>query len=165
MVTGKPVVAERAGRTPVFATLCYLRSQGKVLLIRKARGFGQGKLNAPGGQLRDKETPEECAVREVWEETGLRVFRPRRHGVLYFYFGQTMEPDWVVHVFSARQFDGQVVEGREGTLHWLDEAHLPYEEMWADDRYWVPLMLADQEFTGRFYFDSTASRLESFHIQ
>lgn len=158
------VSPEDRKKTPVLATLCYLRSQGKVLLIRKARGFGEGKLNAPGGQLRDGETPEECVVREVREETGLRVSNPRRHGVLYFYFGQTVEPDWVVYVFSSRKFDGQVVQGMEGTLHWVEEARLPYDEMWADDRHWVPLMLADKEFTGHFYFDKAASRLEAFHI-
>src|SRR3989338_652098 len=77
------------------AVLCFIVKNGKTLLIRKKRGFGQGKLIAPGGRIESGETPEDAAVREFEEETGIRVKNPEKIAEIEFYFDGKKE--WLVH--------------------------------------------------------------------
>ena len=86
--------------TKIEATLCQVIDDGCLLLQLKSTGrFGEGKWNGPGGKLNREETPEEGVVREVYEETGLRVSDLKYHGSLHHYFGQEDEPDWLVHIY------------------------------------------------------------------
>ncbi len=148
----------------IEGTICYLIREGQALLLQKARGFGKGKWNAPGGKLIQDESPEACAKREVLEETGLKPLELTPHGKLDFYFGQEEEPDWIVHVFSSRNFEGNLKNSVEGSVRWFRIEALPYEEMWADDVAWVPLLLLGKQFQGRFYFDSQAERLLHYFL-
>src|SRR3990170_4399189 len=121
-------------------TLCYIRDRGRVLLQLKADGrFGGGFWNGPGGKLADGESPLEATVREVREETGLTVRDLRDHGSLTFYFGDSAQPDYTVHILSTERFEGAVQPSEEGCLEWFREDQLPYDLMWPDDRHWVPL--------------------------
>ncbi len=132
-------------------TLCFIEKDGKFLMQRKESArFGGGKWNAPGGKALDGETPEECAVREVLEETGLKVSGLKKHGVLHF----TVEgkPFWSVHVFATGKFEGTPNNGGEGELKWMDKEDLPYAEMWPDDSHWVPLLVKGKKFEGKFDF-------------
>ena len=149
----------------VLGTLCYVMREGKALLIRKERGFGVGKLNAPGGKLKEGETPEEGVVREVLEETGLQLKNVSSHGVLRFYFGQRKDPDWIVYIFSSRWFDGEVKDSDEGVLQWVDLKRPPYDEMWEDDRHWLPLLLENRSFSGDFYFDESGEKLIDYQLK
>lgn len=150
----------------IFATLCYIRKNGKVLLQKKAKGlFGGGKFNAPGGRLKPGEIPENGAIRESLEETGLKVANLRPHGKLIFYFGEKEKPDWIVYVFSTNSFGGELKEGVEGMLEWIDEDKIPFENMWDDDRHWVPLLLENKVFEGIFYFDKEAKSLLNHTIK
>jgi len=149
----------------VEATLCEIISEGRLLLQRKATGrFGEGKWNGPGGNLGPGESPGEGVVREVFEETGLRVYDLHHHGVLYHYFGQEGEPDWAVHIFSTGSFHGKLKEGDEGELRWFPVDRIPYGEMWEDDIHWLPLLLEGKDFEGAFYFNENASRLLDFRL-
>jgi len=143
----------------VYGTMCYIIRDGKALLIRKKQGFGSGKLNAPGGKLKEGETPEDCAVREIFEETGLVLNSLKTYGVLNFYFGEKGEPDWVVYVFSSTSFSGEPKASTEGPLEWIELDKLPYSEMWEDDRHWVPLLLQGKTFSGDFYFNEEGDKL------
>ena len=80
----------------IKAVLCHIVKDDKVLLIKKAKGFGAGKWNAPGGKIEPNEKPLEAAKREVLEETGL-VVRPKKYGIIEFFCGDKLE--WLVHVF------------------------------------------------------------------
>ncbi len=148
----------------IEGTICYLIREGQALLLQKARGFGKGKWNAPGGKLTHGESPEACAKREVLEETGLKPLELTPHGKLDFYFGHDQEPDWIVHVFSSRNFEGNLKSSTEGSVRWFAIEALPYEEMWPDDVAWVPLLLLGKRFQGRFYFDSQAERLLHYFL-
>lgn len=151
---------------PTFATLCYLRHEGKVLLLRKARGlFGEGKWNAPGGKLLRGENPSTGAVREMYEETGLKVGGLSFYGLLNFFLGEAKELDQTVFVFSAAGFNGDLREGREGMLRWFPIAQIPYGEMWHDDRLWVPLLLDGKSFVGDFYFTENYKEFLSHNIR
>lgn len=148
------------GAMPVHATLCYIVRDGRVLLLRKAPHlWGGDKWNAPGGKLQPGEDPVAGAVREVEEETGLHVSDLAPAGLLRFYFGQEEAPDWIVHVFRTGTVAGEARAGREGHLAWHPVEALPYDEMWEDDRHWLPLLLAGHPFEGDFYFDREAQRL------
>jgi len=132
------------------ATLCYIFNQDSVLLQKKARGFGRGKWNAPGGKIRFAETPEKAAVREVREETGLSVKGLENMGILNFF--EEGGNFFTVYVFSAKGFEGQVMNGGEGRLEWFPVNGLPFEEMWEDDKHWLPYLLQEKRFRADFLF-------------
>jgi 8-oxo-dGTP pyrophosphatase MutT (NUDIX family) len=151
---------------PADGVVCYIRDRGRVLLQLKAEGrFGGGYWNAPGGKLTDGESPVEAAVREVREETGLTVEDLRGHGTLRFHFGETAESDITVHVFSTERFAGTVTPNEEGRLEWIDEAALPYAQMWADDAIWLPHLLAGRRFDGTFWFSEDMRQLLSHELR
>jgi 8-oxo-dGTP diphosphatase len=133
------------------ATLLFVRRGLELLLIRKRRGLGAGKINAPGGRLEPGETPEEAAIREVQEEVGVRPLGARHRGELRFIFtdGYTL----LCHVFLADGCEGEPVETAEALPLWVPIDAVPYAEMWADDALWLPRMLAGWTFRGRFVFD------------
>lgn len=150
----------------VEATLCAIIRDGRILLQRKAAGrFGEGKWNGAGGKLEPGEDPADGVIREVLEETGLRIREPRRHGLLDHFFGDRMTPAWSVHVFSATDFDGEPVGGEEGELRWFPVEEIPYGEMWEDDLHWLPMLLEGRDFEGVFYFNEDASRLLDFRLR
>ncbi|MBI4181878.1 MAG: 8-oxo-dGTP diphosphatase [Candidatus Aenigmarchaeota archaeon] len=133
------------------ATLCYLFKDGKVLLQKKAEGkFGGGKWNAPGGKIKSMETPVKAAIREVAEETGLKVEKVQPAGVLQFF--DEGGHVFLVHVFRSDRFSGEPRPSREGELQWFPATRLPLEEMWEDDRYWLPALLEGKPFRGSFLF-------------
>jgi len=145
------------------ATLCHPLRADELLLIRKQRGPGAGSLVAPGGKLEDAETPRECAVRETREEVGLHVRDLDKRGELRFVFGD--EPFMFVHVFLTRTFEGVAEQTAEGIPHWVDTDDLPFEEMWDDDRYWLPLLLNGERFRGEFYFDSDGEEVLEYDLE
>jgi 8-oxo-dGTP pyrophosphatase MutT (NUDIX family) len=133
------------------AVLLFVIRAGEALLIHKKRGLGAGKINAPGGRIEPGESPEAAAVRETQEEVCVTPAAPRRRGHLRFQFvdGYALE----CHVLSSDAFEGEPRETEEATPLWSPLHDLPYDRMWADDRMWIPLMLAGRPFRGRFVFD------------
>lgn len=130
---------------------CYLYlTVKKILLIRKKRGLGAGKINGPGGKLDADETIIECAVREVEEELEITPHKPVSVGQLRFQFtdGYSIH----VHVFVSLSYSGNPVETAEAEPLWFSIADIPYDEMWADDVIWLPRVLAGQNVRGRFIF-------------
>jgi 8-oxo-dGTP diphosphatase len=133
--------------------VCYIRDRGRVLLQHKAPGrFGAGRWNAPGGKMADGESPEQAVVRELREETGLTVGELRDHGTVVFYQAGIDGPDIIVQVFVADRFEGVLQPSDEGPLAWFPEDALPYDEMWEDDRFWLPQVLAGHRVQGSFWF-------------
>lgn len=144
----------RSWKPGVLATLMFIVDEeaGRVLLIRKKRGLGAGKINGPGGKMDPGETSQECAVRETQEELGVTALEPVKHGELWFQFvdGLALHVD----VFRATRWQGEPVETPEAIPLWTSLAELPFEEMWADDRFWLAEVLVEKKhFIGRFLFD------------
>lgn len=133
------------------ATLLFVRRGPLVLLIEKKRGLGAGKVNAPGGRIEQGETAVEAAIRETIEEVGVRPIRPSLLGRLRFQFvdGHSIQAD----VFVAAEAEGEPVETSEATPFWAPARRLPYDRMWADDRVWLPHVLAGRRVDGWFWFD------------
>lgn len=135
----------------VRATLLFILRGEEVLLIRKKRGLGAGKINGPGGKLDPGETPLECAIRETQEELGVRGIGAREMGELRFQFADGAR--FLVHVFRADAHEGIPHETDEAIPLWTPVDAIPYGEMWEDDVHWLPLLLRGQCFQGRFDFD------------
>ena len=135
----------------LVATLLFVVRGGQVLLIRKKRGLGAGKINGPGGKLDPGETPEECAVRETEEELCVRATGVSEVGRLSFQFVDGMR--LYCHVFRADGCLGEAQETEEAIPRWTPVDAIPFEEMWADDREWFHLLMARRKFQGYFDFD------------
>ncbi len=133
------------------ANLLFILRGDEILLIRKKRGFGAGKINGPGGKVDPGETPLESALRETEEELGVRPLDAELRGVLHFQF----RDGFSLHcsVFLASEFDGEPHETDEAIPLWTPLDAIPYDEMWADDRHWLPLLLRGETFAGYFEFD------------
>jgi 8-oxo-dGTP pyrophosphatase MutT (NUDIX family) len=153
-------------RIPIVATLCHIIKGRSLLLQKKSKGlFGEGKWNGIGGKLKSNESSEACVKREVYEETGLRISDLKFHGVLNFYFENRKKIDWVVHVFSTGVFEGKVKSSKEGNLRWFNFEDIPFDGMWRDDRYWLPLVLKGKSFKGNFYFDEEGKTILDFDLK
>ena len=133
------------------ATLVFVIRQGRMLLIRKKRGLGAGKINGPGGRREPGESFADCAVREMQEELRVTPLSTERVGIHRFQFIDGYST--YVHVFRADGFDGEPAETDEATPHWVDVDAIPFDEMWEDDRHWLPLVVAGRRFAGRWIFD------------
>ncbi len=148
----------------IKGTLCYIIAEGKILLIKKKKGIGEGLFNGPGGKIEESETPDTAAVREFVEETGVMPLNPEHCGTVAFYFGQKQKPDWIVHVFKATKFKGEPINTEEADPQWFELAAIPYSQMWPDDAIWMPLMLEGKKFMGKFYFDETGKEMNDHEI-
>ncbi len=133
------------------ATLVFVIKGGRILLIRKKRGLGAGKVNGPGGRLEAGETFGQCAVREVQEELGVIPLHLTKLGQHAFQFVDGYST--YVHVFRATDFVGTPVETDEAVPLWFTLTDLPYHDMWEDDRYWLPLVIQRRRFAGRWVFE------------
>ena len=141
------------GWVPDFTgTLLFLCVHDKLLLIRKKRGHGAGKINAPGGKIDAGETPVDCAVRETREEVGIHVRNPSLMAELRFI--DRIDAQWYGYVFVANDYRGTPVESAEAEPFWVSTDAIPYADMWEDDRIWLPEILAGRPVRGDFLFES-----------
>jgi 8-oxo-dGTP diphosphatase len=116
----------------------------EVLLGFKKAGFGAGRWVGLGGHIEDGEEPAEAAAREVNEESGLTVSGLVHMASLNFVF--PARPSWnqTADVFVTSDFDGEAAESDEVIPQWFGIDALPFDEMWDDARYWMPLVLAGE---------------------
>jgi len=141
-------------------TLCLVRQPPRILLGMKKKGLGAGNWNGFGGKVESGESIEEAAIREVKEEAGLTVNTVEKAGVIDFEFKgdpQTLE----VHIFHSSDFSGEISESDEMRPEWFEVEKIPYDTMWPDDRFWLPLLLSGKRFRGRFLFGEKNAILES----
>ncbi|MCK5465927.1 8-oxo-dGTP diphosphatase [Candidatus Parcubacteria bacterium] len=135
-------------------TLCIIRQHPKILLGMKKRGHGEGKWNGFGGKVERGETIEEATVRETKEEAGIEVSRINKLGILEFEY-QDGSGNMEVHIFYVKEFKGSPAESEEMKPRWFDVSEIPYNQMWADDKYWLPMFLGGKKFKGKFLFDES----------
>ena len=133
------------------ATLMFVIQGDQILLIEKLRGIGMGKVNGPGGKIDPGETPELYAVRECQEELNITVSKLEYCGQHRFQFvdGYSIH----VWVYRTRHFEGEPIETREARPLWVRMDDIPYEQMWEDDRIWLPMVISGERFQTRFIFD------------
>jgi 8-oxo-dGTP diphosphatase len=137
-----------------LATLCYVRQAGQTLMIHRIKKAGDmhaGKWNGLGGKLEPGESPEECAAREIYEESGLTVETLRLKGFLTFPAFANDE-DWYAFVFLAGGCTGELIDSPEGVLEWVDDARLLDLNLWAGDRVFLPWLDRPDFFSAKFIY-------------
>ncbi len=142
----------------IEATLCYLirrKPTPAVLLGFKKIGFGKGKLDGIGGKLEPGETAAQAAVREVTEETGVRIKTQDLVpvGDVRFLFPASREMEHHVYLFLARRWKGEPRETEEILPAWVPMAAIPWQKMWADAVHWLPRVLEGQDVRGEITFN------------
>ena len=146
--------------------ICYIfNKKGQVLLQYKARGFGKGKWNGPGGKLEPGESVEGSVRREVLEETELVLGKIEERAYLEFVFEGKEEWNMKSYVYVCEDFSGEPVNTGEGELKWFNLEDVPLHKMWDDDKIWFMRALRDKEFMKmRFYFNPEGKLLRYNNI-
>ncbi len=140
----------------IHATLMFIVKDGRILLIEKKRGLGAGKINGPGGKIDPGETALEAVIRETQEELLITPLGSRKIGELWFSMSDC--PDIRCHVYRADDHEGKPTETDEAVPVWTDVNEIPWHRMWEDDRHWLPLLLEETTFHGRFVFEGETMR-------
>ena len=159
MLSKKIVSTSTSKSSPKTLTLAFVVLKNRILLGMKKRGFGAGRWNGFGGKVLAGETIEVAAQRELLEETGITAEKLRQRGMLTFHF----ENDPVtlcVHLFSTSNFSGEPHETEEMKPQWFPLTAIPYAVMWANDRYWLPIVLSGKNVAGEFWFKDTDTLLK-----
>ncbi len=131
----------------IDSTLCYLYRGDEVLMMhrtRKKNDMNRDKWIAVGGRFEDKESPEDCALREVREETGLTMLSWRYRGLVTFVNDQYETER--MHLFTSHEFEGELTDCDEGELVWLPVSELDALPQWEGDRIFHRLLKEDVPF-------------------
>ena len=129
------------------STLCYIYKDDECLMLhrtKKENDQSHDKWLGIGGKFEDKESPEDCALREIKEETGLTVTDYRYRGIVTF-----VSDEWeteYMHLFTADGFTGNIIECDEGDLKWVKKKDVIKLPMWEGDRIFLDLIERDDPF-------------------
>ena len=130
-----------------ITTLCYIEKDNKYLMlkrVKKKEDINKGKWIGVGGHFEEGESPEECVCREVLEETGLRLKSYKARGILTFVQNKTFTE--YIWLFTADEYEGELIECDEGILEWIDKDKLSELELWEGDRIVLELLNTQKEF-------------------
>lgn len=142
------VIYEGEGSTAVTnTTLCYIERDGEYLMLHrvlKKDDVNAGKWIGVGGHFLRGESPDDCLIREVREETGLSLTSYRCRGIV------TFVPDdgecELMHLYTADGFEGELTDCDEGVLRWVPKEDVPYLPLWEGDRVFLRLIAEDVPF-------------------
>jgi mutator protein MutT len=142
-------------------TLLFLHRGDEILLAMKKRGFGEGRWNGVGGKLEPDETIEEALVRECQEEIEVTPLAYKQMAQLTFnaYF-KGEKTTLLVHAYLCDRWEGKPAETEEMKPQWFNKDSIPYDEMWQDDRFWLPQVLDGKKLKGTFTFDEQDNLLD-----
>jgi len=138
-----------------ISTLCYIQNEHQTLMlhrIKKENDIHQDKWNGLGGKLIAGESPEECVKREVLEESGLIIRKPKLHGVITFPKFDNVD-DWMVFVYTVDHFEGSLIDSNEGVLEWIDNDQILNLNLWEGDKIFIPWLSQDKFFSAKFIYD------------
>lgn len=150
-------------------TLLFLLKDDKneILLAMKKRGFGVGKYNGVGGKVMEGESIPDAAAREAHEEISVAVPTQNIIQVAMLTFHFKDKPDWDIecHTFFTRVWVGEPAESEEMKPEWFNQNAIPFEKMWIDDKYWLPMVLRGDQVTATFWFSNDGSELLKYAIE
>ena len=140
----------RERSTMIISTLCYVEKDDAT---KKKNDVNHNKWIGVGGKLEKGESPEECLLREVREETGLSLTAFRYRGLLSFIY-EDREPEYIF-TYTADGYEGSLTDCNEGDLRWVRKSDIPGLELWEGDRYMLELLLKDEGgcFSLKFCYD------------
>ena len=139
-----------------LATLCYVidKKNNSTLMIyrnKKQNDYHEGKWNGLGGKLEQGESPEDCAIREIKEESGLTVKSVKMKGFITFPLFDGND-DWYVFLFTADDFEGKLIDSPEGHLEWIPNEKLTEINLWEGDKIFIPWLFEDKFFSAKFIY-------------
>ena len=137
-----------------LATLCYLKNNDQTLMLyrnKKPGDIHKGKWNGLGGKVEAGETPEQCAIREIQEESGLTVIDLKFNGVITFPMFDGVD-DWYVFIFTINESHGFLIDSPEGELAWIPDEKLLELNLWDGDRIFLPWLKQDKFFSAKFVY-------------
>lgn len=145
----------------ILSTLCYIEKDSQVLMLHRTKKSidpNGGKWIGVGGKLEQNESPDECIIREVYEETGLHI-QPQLRGILTFIL-----PKWeneLTFLYTSNHFEGTIKECNEGQLHWIDKDKVLDLNLWEGDKHFLPKLLETNDFfTMKLVYDKEDQLLE-----
>lgn len=129
-----------------MTTLCYIEREEQYLMlhrISKENDPNKDKWIGVGGKIEDKESPEDCLLREVKEETGLDLLEYQFRGLITF-----VSDEWeteYMYLYTATKFKGELSECSEGKLKWVPKKQIYQLNLWEGDRKFLNLLMEEQE--------------------
>ncbi len=130
-----------------LTTLCYMEQNDSYLMlhrIKKKNDINQDKWLGVGGHLEEGESPEECLLREVREETGLHLLSYRQRGIVTFVSDQY--PDEYMFLYTSDEFEGTIKECGEGRLEWVPKEKISQLPLWEGDLIFFELLKDELPF-------------------
>ena len=131
----------------INTTLCYIQRGDEYLMlhrVKKENDINRDKWIGLGGKFEKDESPEECLLREVYEESGLRLTSWRYRGIVTFV--NTVCPTEYMHLFTAEGFAGKIGPCSEGELEWIKKSELMRLTLWEGDRIFLRLLEENEPF-------------------
>ena len=140
-------------KTPELTTLCYIEQDNKYLMlhrVKKQNDINKDKYIGVGGHFEYGESPDECLLREVKEETGLTLLSYKTRGIVTFIYGDPDIPEERVveymHLYTADRFEGEQIECSEGELIWIDKKDVYDLPVWEGDKIFFRLLEERRDF-------------------
>lgn len=130
-----------------LTTLCYIEKDDKYLMLhrtKKKNDANKGKWIGVGGKFEENESPDECLIREVYEETGLKLTTYKQRGIVTF-VSDEYETEYM-HLFVADGFEGEVKECNEGDLAWIAKSELFSLDMWEGDKIFLKYLIENKDY-------------------
>ena len=125
-------------------TLCYIEKEDSYLMmhrVKKEKDINKDKWVGVGGHFEDGESPEECLLREVWEETGLKLTSFRLRGIITF--APDKYPTEYMFLYTADGYEGELTDCDEGTLEWVKKSEVVKLPIWEGDKVFFRLLEKD----------------------
>ena len=134
-------------RQAELTTLCYIEKDNKYLMmhrVKKENDINKDKYIGVGGHFEYGESPDECLMREVLEETGLTLLEYKPRGIVTFIYGEASKPEERIveymHLYTATKFEGELIDCDEGELEWIDKASVYDLPIWEGDKIFFRLL-------------------------
>lgn len=137
-------------------TICYIEHEGKTLMLHRIKrkdDVHYGKWIGVGGKVEKGESPEECIIREVKEETGLTIENPKLRGILTFP-NFVYDEDRLVFLYSAKDFKGEIRNCDEGDLYWVHNDKILDLNLWKGDRLFLEWLKKYKMFSGKIVYEN-----------
>jgi len=146
---------KRMYRKMILSTLCYIEKDEKYLMLhrtKKKNDMNKDKWLGVGGKFIDGESPEECLLREVKEETGLTLNNYQLRGVITY--TSTVYDTEYMYLFTSNDFEGELIECNEGILQWISKCDVIKLDTWQGDKIFLEKLIKDNNFfTIKFEYD------------
>lgn len=161
----EPVRDSSEKTTAIRTVTCFIVQSGRILLQERPVGrIWAGMLNGPGGKVDPGEDAADAIVRETIEETGLMIVDPQPRGSLVLHLPSPRLQKLTVDIFVATATKGSAAE-LEGELSWHERDALPFDRMWADQRYWLQAVLDGFSVDGDVTYEGENLRLASCQLR